>query len=95
MFIREGQPRKDDELLKLCNYLLSYEVDKGDIVRKELRDYLIDKIQNGNLANKKLTFKDEEELEYFSKLTNSFPIEANEVLEEIIMKGFPLDCQDT
>lgn len=69
---------------KLQNFLPSPE----DVVKKELRDYLIGKIHNGDLSKGKISFRDSEDFEYFSKLTSSVGVDADALLEEIVMKVF-------
>lgn len=86
--IDEGKSKSVDKLYMIYKLLEDYDTPKEDVVRKELRDYLLEKIHNGDLKDKKITFKDSEDFEYFSKLTGTIGINANELLEDIVMKAF-------
>ena len=68
--------------------LEEYDVPKEDVARKELRDYLLVKIHKGDLKDGKITFNDGDDFEYFSKLASSIGIDANELLEDIVVKAF-------
>lgn len=86
--VDEGTTPSENKFFKIYNILEKYQIDEKDLVRKELRDYLIEKIHNGELANRKITFRDVEDYEYFSKLVSSIGIDPNGLLEEIVLSAF-------
>ena len=86
--INDGKAEPVNKMYKIYSMLENYEVDPKDVARKELRDYLLEKIHNGELAERKIAFKNADDFEYFSKLTCSLGIDANALLEDIVTKAF-------
>lgn len=86
--VNEGKPKSENKLYKIFPLLQNYQAKPNDIIRKELKDYLIEKIHNGELSKGKITFKDDEDYRYFSKLTSSIGVNADGLLEEIVMWSF-------
>ncbi len=86
--VDEERQKADNKMYQIYSKLLNYEASFDDVSRKELKDYLLDKIHKGDLLKGMITFRDSEDFEYFSKLTNSIGIDATALLEEIVLKAF-------
>lgn len=86
--IDEGKVEPVNKMYKIYSMLENYKVDPEDVARKEMRDYLLDKIHNGELAERKISFKNVDDFDYFSKLTSSIGIDADALLEDIVTKTF-------
>lgn len=86
--VNEGKVKPMNKLNTLYKILEDFKVPKEDLLRKELKDYLIEKINKGELANRKITFRNAEDYEYFSKLVSNFGVDPDGVLEEIVMSIF-------
>lgn len=86
--IEEDKPEPVNKMYMIYKTLEEYEAPKEDVVRKELRDYFLEKIHKGDLKDRKITFQDSEDFEYFSKLTSNIGIDANDLLEDIVVKAF-------
>lgn len=87
--VNEGELKPVNELSNLYFFLLNYVVPEGVVMRKELKDYLLEKMFNGELKGNKISFRDEEDFAYFSKLTSDVGIDGNDALEDIILNAFP------
>lgn len=81
-------PKIVNKLYSLNRILQDFKVSQSDILRKELRDYLLEKIHNGNVSDGRITFKDTDDFNYFSKLIKSIGLPDSYILEEIVMKSF-------
>lgn len=87
--VNEGKPEPVNKLFKLYTVLQNYQAPQGEVVRKDLRDYLLEKIYHGELQGNKVTFRDDEDFAYFRKLTETIGIDVNNVLEDIVFNAFP------
>ena len=86
--VNEGKPRQKNKMYKIYSLMEKIEIPEEDVARKELRDYLLEKIRNGELDKGRITFKDDEDFDYFFKLTSGLNIDADGLLEEIVFSAF-------
>lgn len=86
--VDEGKTKYVNKFYTIYKQIEDYKPALEDVVRKELRDYLLEKIHKGDLKGLSITFRDEDDFEYFSKLTSKIGIDANPLLEYIIMTAF-------
>lgn len=86
--VNEGQPQTGNVLYMIYCRLENFKPSQEDVVRKELRDYLLEKIHKGNLQKGKITFDDEEDLEYFTRLSEKVGFKADDLLKNIVCTIF-------
>ena len=82
--VDDGKTKQVNKFYTIYKQIEDYKPAQEDVVRKELKDYLLEKIHNGDLKGLSITFRDKEDLEYFSKLANTIGIDANGLLENIL-----------
>ena len=86
--IDEGSSQSVNKMYRIYSTLQNYKPAIEDVVKKELRDYLIEKMHKGSLKDGRITFENEDDFEYFSKLTSSFGVDSGELLEVIVENVF-------
>ena len=84
----EGRSQSVNKMYRIFNILQNYTPALEDVTKKELRDYLIEKIHKGSLKDGRINFEDECDFEYFSKLTESIGVNAGEQLEVLVESVF-------
>lgn len=86
--VDEGRSQSVNKMYRIFNILQNYTPALEDVTKKELRDYLIEKIHKGSLKDGRIIFEDEYDFEYFSKLTESIGVNAGELLEVLVESVF-------
>lgn len=86
--VEDEKAKPVNKMYRIYSALQNYKVPQNEVAKKELRDYLLEKIHGGNLADGKITFKDNEDYVYFSKLTAGLGLNADVLLEEIVFNTF-------
>lgn len=81
-------PQPANKLHNLYTKLQNYKASQSEVVKKELKDYLLEKIHNGELKGGEIIFKNDEDLEYFKQLANNLGFDVDAILEDIIMQSF-------
>lgn len=82
--IDEDKTEQVNKFYTIYKQIEDYKPAQEDVVRKELRDYLLEKIHNGNLKGLSITFRDKEDLEYFTKLASNIGVDSTGLLENIL-----------
>lgn len=86
--VNEGKPHPVNKMYKIYSLMETAKIPEEDVARKDLRDYLLEKIHHGELSQGRITFKDEDDFDYFSKLTSKLNVDASGLLEEIVFSVF-------
>lgn len=86
--VEDEKPKPVNKMFRIYTVLQNYKTSKEEVQKKELRDYLLEKIHGGYLEKGKITFKDKEDYEYFYKLTSVLELDANALLEDIVFGTF-------
>lgn len=74
----------EEQMNKIFNTLVEHTVSKDKVKKKELNDYIVQKINDGKISCDKITFDDNDDKEYFFNLLSDLKINPCDEIWEIL-----------